>query len=397
MSASQRIPAYVLPCIVLAQLAGTSVWFAGNAIVPAMQAAYHLPDHLTSSMTIAVQLGFITGTLVFALLMLADRLSPVKLFMLSALLAATCNLALIWSAGDMSAMLLVRGLTGFFLAGVYPVGMKIAADWFAAKLGKALGFLVGALVLGTALPHWVKSINSLLDWQVVIIITTLCAAVGGLIIGLCLRDGPHRTKGQGLQIHTLGKLFSHPPFRAAAFGYFGHMWELYTFWAFVPLFIQAYNALHQTTIPVARWSFYIIGAGAISSTLGGYLSARLGSARVAALALLGSGICCVLMPWFFFQSPFVFLSALVIWGMLVIADSPQFSALVSQTSVPQQKGTALTLVTCIGFAITIVSIQSFGMVWRNLSQLVPHTYTSLLLLIGPLLGLLSMRRLLQTS
>lgn len=397
---SSTVPAYILPVIVVSQFAGTSVWFAGNAILPALQSLYHFPEQMLGNITIAVQLGFITGTLLFALLTIADRFSPVKVFMLSALLAAAFNLLLLFTEGHVSSILTLRFFTGFFLAGVYPVGMKIAADWFAANLGKALGFLVGALVAGKAVPHLLKGLGDTSMWKEVIIYTSCMAAAGGLLVGLWVKNGPHRTQGKKLSFHNLSSLFQQKDFKAAAWGYFGHMWELYTFWAFVPIMIGWYNLQHHTELNISLWSFIIIGAGALSCILGGYLSRSMGSAKIAFISLSGSGICCLFAPLFFVVSPPLFLTALLCWGCLVIADSPQFSALVSQTAESSRKGTALTLVTSIGFAITIISIEIMSYVVTANASMIPwlqdHKEISLLLLApGPLFGLLSMRSLLK--
>jgi MFS family permease len=397
---SLAVPVHILPIIVLSQFAGTSVWFAGNAILPALQSLYHFPDDMLSNITIAVQLGFIMGTLSFALLTIADRFSPVKVFMLSALLAAMFNYLLLFTEGNISLILSLRFLTGFFLAGVYPVGMKIAADWYASNLGKALGFLVGALVAGKAVPHLLKGLGDISMWKQVIIYTSCIAATGGIMVGLLLKNGPHRTKAKGLSFSNLPALFHRRDFKAAAFGYFGHMWELYTFWAFVPVMLNWYN-LHQTVnLNVSLWSFLIIGVGTISCIIGGYFSRRLGSAKVAFVSLSGSGICCILSPLFFLLPQPFFLTAMILWGCLVIADSPQFSALVSQTADNSQKGTALTLVTCIGFAITIISIEIMSYIFMTDQPIIPWLNTNktvcfMMMSLGPLFGLISMRSLLK--
>lgn len=394
--ASSTVPLYVLPLIVFSQFAGTSVWFAGNAILPALQVQYQLPDSIVGNITTAVQSGFIIGTLTFALLSIADRFSPVKLFMWCALLAAVFNVIVIWSDDNVSVLLACRFLTGFFLAGVYPVGMKIAADWYAKGLGKALGFLVGALVAGKALPHLIKSTIHVSNWEQVMMITSAIAAIGGLLMGCLLKNGPHRTQSTGLKRVKFRSLFQHRSFKAAAFGYFGHMWELYTFWAFAPLMIMWYNQLHASAIPVSFWSFVIIGIGTISCIIGGSISNKIGSAKVAWISLIISCICCLLSPLFFYASPGMFLTGLIVWGCFVIADSPQFSALVSQTAAPETKGTALTLVTSIGFAITIVSIETLNLIWnRFLPDDLPKYWLLPILALGPVFGLINMKSLLE--
>lgn len=400
--AKVKVPGYILPVIVLSQFAGTSVWFAGNAILPTLQSLYHLPDNMVGTITTAVQLGFISGTLLFALLTIADRFSPVKVFMLSSLLAALFNLLVIYTNGDAHYILTLRFLTGFFLAGVYPVGMKIAADWYAQGLGKALGFLVGALVAGKAIPHLLKGLGDVAMWKQVMISTSAFAAAGGLLVGLFLSNGPHRTKGAGISFKNITSLFKNKSFKAASLGYFGHMWELYTFWAFVPVMLKVYNLHTGHSLNISLWSFLIIGIGTLSCIAGGYISKNLGSAKVAFISLVVSGICCVLSPLFFLLPVVLFIAALLIWSCFVIADSPQFSTLVSQTAESNRKGTALTIVTSIGFGITIISIEVMNYLLANSST--PSTlfgsytsYSYMLLAIGPIAGLIGMRKLLKKS
>jgi len=380
---------HILPIIVLSQFAGTSLWFAGNAILPDIQRELSAHSNTIGNITAIVQFGFITGTLVFATLAIADRFDPSKVFFVSSTLAAVANVAIIWLANSTATLFVLRFTTGFFLAGIYPVGMKLAADWYEEGLGKALGYLVGALVIGTAFPHLLKSNLYRLPWKEVLIFTSCFSFIGGLIIVLFVGDGPHRKTTTRFQPSALFQVFRSPNFRSAAIGYFGHMWELYTFWAFVPAMLSLYASNHRTT-NIALWSFMIIAIGGISCVAGGYISQKIGSARVAFYSLLCSGICC-LASFSFFELPSpLFILAMLVWGFFVIADSPQFSALVSQTAVPEYKGTALTIVTSIGFAITIASVQLLNYAYDNW----PKTNAIFLLLApGPLLGLLFLFRL----
>ena len=383
-------PAHILPLIVIAQFAGTSLWFAGNAILADIPALAIRP-HAIGQMTSAVQIGFIVGTLVFSLLAIADRFSPVKVFLVSSLLAAGCNTCTLWVADDYDYMLLFRFLTGFLLAGIYPVGMKIAADWFDKGLGQALGYLVGALVLGTAFPHLLKGVSWHFSWQEVVLFTSAFACAGGLLVICFVPDGPFKKQGNGFHPRLLGQVFRSKPFRAAAFGYFGHMWELYSLWAFVPVMLamngKQYNAAHN--IPL--WSFFVIGIGGISCMAGGYLSQKIGSARVAFYALAGSGICAAGSFFFINLPPLLFLPYLILWGISVTADSPQFSTLTALTAPPAFKATAVTAVICIGFTISIISIQALS----YLFDLYPHAGVFTTLAIGPLLGVLACRRLMD--
>ncbi|TGE06236.1 MFS transporter [Hymenobacter fodinae] len=380
----------ILPTIVLAQFFCTSLWFAGNAIAPDIAAQLQLPTGFVATLTSAVQLGFITGTLTFAVLALADRFSPSRVFFVSALLAALCNLGLNLDGVGVGQLLAFRFLTGFFLAGIYPVGMKIASDYYQTGLGKSLGFLVGALVLGTAFPHLLRSLAAQLPWQYVTLATSGLAVLGGLALVLLVPDGPYRRAGQRVQLTAFLAGFRHPAFRAAAFGYFGHMWELYTFWAFVPALLVAYNAAHPTAkLPVSELAFGIIGAGGLACAGSGLLSQHLGARPVAAAALALSGLCCLASPLFLrSNSPALLLGFLFFWGLVVVADSPLFSTLVVQSAPEATRGTALTIVNCLGFALTIVSIQLTDF----LGHFVEPQYLYLTLAVGPALGLLGLLR-----
>src|SRR5437762_10112784 len=213
-------PAHILPVIILSQFAGTSLWFVGNAILPELKQHLQLSQYAVSLVTSAVMLGFVVGTLVFAFFSFADRYSPVKLFFISCLLGALCNLSVAWFAKDAGSLFALRFLTGFFLAGIYPVGMKIAADWYEQGLGKALGYLLGALVLGTAFPHLLKNRDFDLPWKTVLYFTSLFAVIGGLLILLFVGDGPYRKRSGNFQWNAFAKIFHSKKCRQASFGYF---------------------------------------------------------------------------------------------------------------------------------------------------------------------------------
>jgi MFS family permease len=377
----------LLPLIILSQFAGTSVWFAGNAILPDIQRQLQLDSHAISQVTAAVQLGFIIGTLFFAVLSIADRFSPSNVFFISTILAAASNALLVWMATGATIVFTLRFATGFFLAGIYPVGMKIAADWYQQGLGKALGYLVGALVLGTSFPHILKGGQFKLPWQQVLIFTSVFAFVGGLLVKVFIGDGPYRKRGTGFHPKALVNIFKIKPFRQAAFGYFGHMWELYTFWAFLPVLLQLYGERHVYDVNIPLFAFIIIATGSISCVIGGYWSQQVGSKRVAKFALIGSGCCCIIAPFVINASFALFISFLLVWSWFVIADSPQFSALVAQSAPVENKGTALTFITCIGFFITVVSMFVFDKLLHAASFSV---YSFMILAIGPLLGILAL-------
>jgi len=349
---------------------------------------FKLNENAIGQLTSSIQFGFIIGTLVFAILTIADRFSPSKVFFISALIGAFFNAVTIWESNTLISLLLLRFLTGFFLAGIYPVGMKIAADYFEKGLGKSLSFLVGALVLGTAFPHLLKGIIDITLWKSVLISTSAIAVFGGILIRVFVPNGPYRVSTKGLDVSAFSKVFKYRDFRSAAFGYFGHMWELYTFWAFVPIMLKSYTLLNpQIDLNIPLLSFIIIGIGGLGCVIGGYISQHLGVKKTAFTALLLSGICCILCPFLFtVTSEIIFIGFLMFWGIVVIADSPLFSTLVAQNTEPKLKGTALTIVNCIGFTITIISI----LLLTHLNEITHSNYIYMVLAIGPILGLASL-------
>lgn len=381
------VPKRILPIIVIAQFFCTSLWFAGNAIIGDIAKAYHVAPTYLGHLASAVQLGFIIGTLVFAILSIADRFSPSKVFFVCALIAALANLAMGITGLGAGTLILFRAITGFFLAGIYPVGMKIAADYYQQSLGKSLGFLVGALVLGTAFPHLLKSLPAF-PWTYVVYATSFLSVLGGLSIYLFVADGPYRKAAQKLNWSAFLKGFQQPQFRAAAFGYFGHMWELYAFWVFVPVILANYQ-LHypQNHLHISLFSFLIIGIGSLACVASGMISLRLGTKKTAMIALSISGICCLLSPLLLLNQSFIVLVVfLLIWGMAVIADSPLFSTLVAQSATGESKGTSLTIVNCIGFATTIASVQLINALLNAQNA----QYIYMLLVIGPIFGLIAL-------
>ena len=384
-------PRRILPAIIFSQFTGTSLWFAGNAVLADLQRLWGLPSDALAYMTSSVQLGFIAGTLVFAVLAISDIFAPRKIFLACTLLGAFFNAGVCLFADGLTSLIIFRFLTGFFLAGIYPVGMKIAADWYQRDLGKAMGFLVGALVLGTAFPHLLKALGHSLPWSSVLLGVSAIAAFGGFVMFTLVPDGPYLSKGAKFDPRALRVIFQSKKFRSSAFGYFGHMWELYAFWAFVPVILAAYVGPGTIVrIDVSLWAFFIIGAGAVGCAGGGLLTGKFGSARVASVQLAISGVCCIASPFLFSTSPPVFLLFLLIWGVTVVGDSPQFSTLNAHHAPKELVGSALTIVNCIGFSITIVSIQLLSYA----SQLIDTRWLFLLLAVGPAAGLYAMRPLL---
>ena len=384
-------PSHILPVIVLSQFAGTATWFAGNAVLVDLQNAWGLSAGVLGWMTSSIQLGFILGTLAFAYLAISDRFSPRKIFLICSILGGISNLGIYIFQGGLPELMSFRFLTGFFLAGIYPVGMKIASGWYQKGLGKALGYLVGALVIGTAFPHLIKGLGTNLPWGIVIQAVSAIAIFGGLLMYIAVPDGPYLKKGSKFDPAVFSKIFKSRAFRSSALGYFGHMWELYTFWTFVP-FILSYYATNNadSNINVSLWSFLIIALGGAGCAIGGVISLKKGSSKVAFLMLLISGLCCLFSPIMFHLPEIIFLGFLLIWGTSVVADSPQFSTLNAKTAPPEFVGSGLTIVNSIGFAITIISIQLLN----YLVDVVNPEYIFTILTLGPVFGLYSLRYLL---
>lgn len=385
---NKSVPRRILPIIVFAQFAGGSLWFAGNAVVPDLVDSLQLSGMVVGYITSAVQFGFISGTLLFAFVSLADRISPSKVFLGCAVLGASANGLTVY-AETYLLLMLTRFATGFFLAGIYPVGMKIASDWHKEGLGKALGYLVGALVLGTAFPHLIKYLSADLPWRIILFATSWFATIGGVVLYLGVPDGPYQNRKGAFKPAVLFRLFRNRDFRLAALGYFGHMWELYAFWAFVPVLLTYYIHVNpQVDLNVSLISFLVIAMGSIGCAVGGLISLKKGSQRVALVSLIVSGCCCLLAP---FSGGFplaLFLGLLVVWGLFVVSDSPQFSTLVANASDRSYVATGLTIVNSIGFAITIVSIQAVNNLWAIYKD--PIVF--LVLLPGPLAGVWAISR-----
>ena len=383
-----KTPARVLPVLVLAQLLGTSPWFAVNAVMADLQQASGWTAAAVGTLTAALQGGFIAGTLVFALLTVADRWPARLVFLLCALAAAACTLAAMASAGHFQLLWGWRALTGFFLAGIYPVGMKLASMWFPRGLGAALGWLVGALVLGSASPHALRALGAGWAWQSVFVAVAGAAVLAGLLVFVLVPEPePVHRPPNALRLSALASLWRERRVRASVLGYFGHMWELYTVWVLLPLVLA--TRLHDS-VAVSWWAFVALGAGALGCVLGGLAAQRRGSAPVATSQLGVSSLCCLAAPWALTAPLPLFLAWLVLWGVTVAGDSPQFSALTAANAPREAVGSVLTLTNSIGFAISVVSIELFV----RLAQTVPLGHLLPWLALGPLLGCWAMRPLL---
>jgi len=375
--------------VAFAQLFGTSLWFSANAATDDLIKAWGLNASDIGWLTSAVQLGFILGTLVLALAGMADRLAASRIFVCSALLGALFNLGFAFLSTGLASAMAFRFLVGLCLAGIYPLGMKLIVGWAPERAGAALALLVAMLTLGTALPHALRSLGSAWNWQAVITASSVLAVMAAGLIAL-LGDGPHamrHTGGRRSGQDSVLMAFASPEFRAAALGYFGHMWELYAFWTLVPLLITQTGLAQRMELGVSALAFAVIAAGAVGCVIGGALSHRFGSSRVAAVALMLSGLCCAVCALMGegLSAPWLLLLFLV-WGASVIADSPQFSALSARTCPPQLVGSALAIQNSIGFALTVASIALTTSLFDRWGL-----QTAWLLLPGPALGLVMFR------
>ncbi|KNZ33210.1 MAG: MFS transporter [Methylibium sp. NZG] len=384
------IPRRILPAVAVSQFAGTSLWFAINAVMPELQRSAALPEAATGWLTAAVQLGFIAGTLVFALLAVADRFSPRLVFLVCSLAGAALAAMTVLLPPTLPTLIVLRVATGVCLAGIYPVGMKIAAGWYAQGLGWALGVLVGALVLGTAMPFGLRAWGANWDWRTVMMVVACVAAAGGVLMALAVPDGPHlvrRTHASALSPRALAVIWTDRPLRASVLGYFGHMWELYAFFVLLPAIV----GLRWQGSAAWWWVFAAIAVGGISCVGGGLLARRFGGARVGGAQVACSAACGLIAPWLLDAPLWLWAPWLLVWGATVSGDSPQFSALTATNAPRALVGSVLTLVNSIGFAISVATITLFSALataWP-LAQVLPW------LAVGPVLGVWCLRPLLR--
>lgn len=393
--------------VVLAQWLGTSLWFSPSGAADGLMAQLGIGTAAFGWLIAATQLGFIVGTLGFAATGCADRFAASRIFAFSSVLGALANAALVAPGVGFETVWALRFGVGLTLAGIYPLGMKMIVQWVGGKPAAALGWLVGMLTLGTAMPHGLRAAGAAWPWEAIVLASSALAVAGAVVIYF-LGDGSHgKSMPQTLprpittaapeRRSTAAQVFAVKGFRASAYGYFGHMWELYAFWSVLPwlcaplvagLALRNGDSFGGGATSVALLTFSVIATGCLGSIIGGHLSRFVGSAYVAAAALAGSGLMCLLYPLIPEQALYWRLAALFFWGFCVVADSPQFSALSAQHCPPQWLGSALVMQNGIGFSITVVSILL-------LSQAVPVWGASAMwiLLPGPLLGLWAMRSL----
>ena len=385
-----------LGVLALGQLLGMSTWFAGNAVAPRLGAAWGLDAAEVGGLTSAVQLGFVAGTALAAVFGIADVVSGRALVAASALGAAAANAALVLAPGYAAAVG-SRFLTGVFLAGVYPPAMKMAATWFRSGRGLAIGILIGALTLGKGLPYLFGAFAET-RWRPVVLAVSAGSALAALLLAVAYRDGPFAFPRRPFSWGLAGAVVAHRETRLAIGGYLGHMWELYAMWTWVPAFLAA-SALARGAAEsdAARaasvQAFATLAIGAAGCVWGGWMADRIGRERLVTIAMALSGACALVIGALFGAHPALLLPVALAWGFFVIADSAQFSALVTEVAPPHAVGTALTLQTSVGFLLTIASIQLVPAIaeeagWR---------WAFPVLAVGPALGIAAIARLRRTA
>jgi MFS family permease len=379
--------------LALVEILAMSLWFSASAVLPQLTADWALDKNQQSWLTMSVQIGFVIGALLSAAFNVADRIPATRLMAASAFLGAALNAAIPW-LDDPGLTLWLRLGTGVALAGVYPIGMKLTATWCKTDRGTGIGLLVGGLVLGSALPHLLNAVSlvgeaGMPPWRAVLLAASALAGVGGLVVVFMVRPGPHLNEVAPFDWRFAGRIFRTMPTRLANFGYLGHMWELYSMWTWVPIFlIVSYEAAGWSVQAARLAGFATIAVGAIGSVGAGVWADRAGRTRVTSVSMAVSGAC-ALVVGFFLDSPGVATAVCLIWGLTVVSDSAQFSAAVSELTDARYIGTALTVQTSVGFLLTLFSIR----VVPALVDVVGWERVFVVLALGPAFGIWSMLRL----
>lgn len=379
-----------LALLALVDLLAMSLWFSASAVVPELREAWGLDDAGAAWLTTSVQLGFATGAVLSALLTLSDVWDPRRLIAGSALVGATATAAIAVFADGLALTVFLRFVTGVALAGVYPPGMKMVAGWFRAGRGMAIGVLIGALAVGSAMPHLLRPLGGIGAWRLVLLLASGFAVVAAVLAAAGLRAGPHQAPAAPFDPRAVRRMFADRATMLANGGYFGHMWELFAMWTWIPAFLAASFAADSsagTTPSLASYlAFGTIAAGGLGAAAAGILADRVGRTAVTSWSMVVSGACCLVIGPLFGGPVWPIAAVCLVWGFAIVADSAQFSACVSELAEPEYVGTALTLQTAIGFLLTIATIRLVP-VWESWFG---WEWAFAPLAIGPALGTWSM-------
>jgi MFS family permease len=373
-----------------AQVFALSVWFSASAVVPDLKTNYGLSGWHASMFTSAVSIGFVFGTLISATLTLADRYPPSKLLAVCALLGAAANGAILMFEPTSMAVIVLRFITGATLAGVYPVGMKIASSWARGDTGFLVGILVGALTVGSALPHLFNVLGGI-DWRFTIATASLAGLVAAGVVVL-VKPGPNLAPSAPFDPTQMLQAWRNKPLRLANFGYLGHMWELYAMWGWIGAFLAAsftVSGVDQPLIWAGMATFAVIAVGGLGSVFGGVFADRMGRTTLTMAALGISGACCVLVGLIYGGPPWLMIVVCLIWGAAVVADSAQFSTCAIELADKRYVGTMLTFQTSTGFLLTLLTIHLIP----EVANLIGWQWAMAPLAIGPVFGVWAMARL----
>ncbi|MFK9094205.1 MFS transporter [Bacillus salipaludis] len=386
-----RVYIFKLVILSVAMVGTMTTWFSMTAVLPELVKIWNLSSTAGSFITIMVQVGFVVGSLLSAFLNLPDRIQPNLLFFWSAIFAGVSTILTAFLADSLSSALILRFITGIALSGVYGPGLKLLSTWFRIRRGMALGFLVGALTLGSATPHLFRGLG-VSSWEVVLTVTGLCSAFAGILVLYLVKVGPYPLPAGKFDPKALPRILRHKPVQLANYGYFGHMWELYAMWSWFGLFLAhslQTSGIGDSSRVSSVLTFIIIASGFFGAWFGGIFADRIGRELLTLWSLGISGSIALTIGFFFSGPPWLIVLLGLIWGTSIIADSAQFSALVTEHADPQYVGSALTLQLAVGFALTIIVILLVPL----FEAVVGWRYAFLILVPGPILGFLSMLRL----